>query len=130
DGLPAAHVEVHVQPVLGRLPLGHALDEDARPDAIGVLDGIGIVPVLLGDALGLRPRVPVVEALRWRGRPVAEGRLPELTQGAGIGGVEDELEAGHHVGPPSAMDTTPRGRSTQSTTSASTAAASRSLWGS
>ena len=30
------------------------------------------------------------------GRPVAEGRLPELAQGAGIGGIEDELDPGAH----------------------------------
>src|SRR3970040_2379755 len=91
DRLTAPDVEVEVQAVLGHLPLRHALEVEARPDAVGILHGGRVVPALFGKAFGARPVVPARETVgRFRG-PIVEGLGPELPQEPGIRAVEHDL---------------------------------------
>src|SRR3972149_4352695 len=63
DRVTAPDVEVEVQAILGHLPLRHALEVDARPDAFGILHGVGVVPPFLVVGFGPRPVVPARETV-------------------------------------------------------------------
>jgi hypothetical protein len=90
----ATDVEVEVQPVLGRFAFWNPLDEDARRDAVGIDDGPGVVPVLLGDLHRSGPVVPRFEPLRGRRDDIAERQHPELGEGRRVAAVEHDLDAG------------------------------------
>src|SRR4051794_33821900 len=74
EELRRTRVEVDVDPVLGTLPLGHALQEDDRPVAVGGQQVQVRVPVALGVV-------------------VAESRLPERRQHERVQAVDADLHA-------------------------------------
>src|SRR5215207_4933358 len=86
--VPAAHLEVDVQPVLDHLRLRHLQERDARPYSLGV-DQVGaVVPFVRRHLPPDQPLLPAREALRHRSVHVAEGLAPERGQAGRVGAVD------------------------------------------
>ena len=83
DAAPARDIEIEVHPVLGDLPFGHLLEEQAGSDAVRILRSSGVVPPFLGDAFGRmgaeladslrRPRLSYNVAIYHRARGATAG---------------------------------------------------------
>jgi hypothetical protein len=72
-----ADVEIEVDAVLHDLAFGHLLEEEPRTDAVGILQRVGVVPVILGDARVAQEVLPACVRGWWRGGLVVQGLLPE-----------------------------------------------------
>ena len=99
-----------MDPVLGRLGLGDALEEQPRPGAVGV-DPRGVaVPVLAGQVVGHGPRLPAVEPVRRVLLLVPDRLPPEGGEAGRVGRVEHHLELdGHGESPRSVSRSLPPG---------------------
>lgn len=88
-----AHVEMH--PVLHRLGLGHAVEEEPRPDAAGRLDQDGGVVLRVVDAEGAQPRQLLVVVGRYG--MVVQHCGPEPSQRGRVTAVEDDVAKRRHA---------------------------------
>src|SRR5439155_14625094 len=96
DAAPARDIEIEVHPVLGDLPFGHLLEEQAGFGAVRRVRSWGVVPRFLADAFRTRPIVPVGEPIRRVGHAVVQGLDPEVRLGGRIRAVEDDLDLRCH----------------------------------
>src|SRR6185312_5194405 len=90
-----AHVEVH--PILDRLPLGHALEEDAGMGALDGQDRRSRIPLFAWHAERGKGRIPRVEPFRRRLQLVSECLGPELRQSSWVGAIESDLHVFCHA---------------------------------
>jgi hypothetical protein len=89
--------EVEVHAVLRRLRLGHFLEEQPRPGAVGVDQRRVVIAVVDRDAPGVERGVPRVEAMRWWRLDVVHRLGPEGRVRTRVGTVERHLKLGRHV---------------------------------
>src|SRR6266702_7418593 len=94
--LTVGHPDVEVNPVLGGLPLGHALEIHPRP-LVGRVDNGGLVAeLLLRHADGPAEIFPGLEAMRRRLEHVVQRESPEVGELGRLGGVDDHLDLEVH----------------------------------
>ena len=95
-GPTTAHLEVEVQPVLRGLALRDLEEADAGAHTVRICDGGAVLPLVVRDVVGDKPRFPAVESLGRKRIVVAECELSERGERGRCCAVNGDVPHGRH----------------------------------